>query len=169
MQAVDSTRDNRFSTIYKNDHPWLERRLKNGLRNREDAEDVAGETFTQLLCLPALEQLKEPRAMLITIARRITWRLWRRRELEQAWLEMLRLEPEALEPSAEERVQTLQALQALDTALDGLSAKARMAFLYSQLDGMTHVEIAARLKVSPTMVRKYIVQALRRCCEVFGV
>lgn len=34
-QAVDSTRDSRFSTIYKNDHPWLERRLRNGLRNRE--------------------------------------------------------------------------------------------------------------------------------------
>jgi RNA polymerase sigma-70 factor (ECF subfamily) len=166
---VDSTRDSRFSTIYKNDHPWLERRLRNGLRNREDAEDVAGETFTQLLCLPALDQLNEPRAMLVTIARRITWRLWRRRELEQAWLEVLRLQPEALEPSAEERVQALQSLQRLDTALDGLSAKARMAFLYSQLDGMTHVEIAARLKVSPTMVRKYIVQALRRCCEVFGV
>jgi RNA polymerase sigma-70 factor (ECF subfamily) len=107
--------------------------------------------------------------MLVTIARRITWRLWRRRELEQAWLEVLRLQPEALEPSAEERVQALQSLQRLDTALDGLSSKARMAFLYSQLDGMTHVEIAARLKVSPTMVRKYIVQALRRCCEVFGV
>lgn len=166
---MDSTRDSRFSTIYKNDHPWLERRLRNGLRNREDAEDVAGETFTQLLCLPTLEQLNEPRAMLITIARRITWRLWRRRELEQAWLEVLRLQPEAAEPSAEERVQALQSLQRLDTALDGLSSKARMAFLYSQLDGMTHVEIAARLKVSPTMVRKYIVQALRRCCEVFGV
>ena len=107
--------------------------------------------------------------MLITIARRITWRLWRRRELEQAWLEMLRSQPEPLEPSAEERVQTLHSLQRLDTALDGLSSKARMAFLYSQLDGMTHVEIAARLDVSPTMVRKYIMQALRRCCEVFGV
>ena len=166
---MDSTRDSRFSAIYKNDHPWLERRLVNGLRNREDAEDVAGEAFTQLLCLPALEHLHEPRAMLITIARRITWRLWRRRELENAWLEVLRLQPEALEPSAEERVQTLQSLHVLDTALDGLSSKARMAFLYSQLDGMTHAEIATRLKVSPTMVRKYIVQALRRCCEVFGL
>ena len=82
---------------------------------------------------------------------------------------MLRLQPEPLEPSAEERVQTLHSLQRLDTALDGLSSKARMAFLYSQLDGMTHVEIAARLDVSPTMVRKYIMQALRRCCEVFGL
>ncbi|MGB3434464.1 sigma-70 family RNA polymerase sigma factor [Achromobacter sp.] len=160
-------RNARLSCIYKDDHSWLERRLRDGLRNREDAQDVASETFAQLLQAPALHQLNEPRAMLITIARRITWRLWRRRELEKTWLDMLRSQPEAVEPSAESRVQTLQALQALDAIVDGLSAKARMAFLYSQLDGMTHAEIAGRLKVSPTMVRKYIAQALRRCCEVF--
>lgn len=160
-------RNARFSSIYQEDHPWLERRLRDGLRNREDAQDVASETFTQLLQAPALHQLKEPRAMLVTIARRITWRLWRRRELEKAWLDMLHTLPEPVEPSAESRYQTLRALQTLDAILDGLSAKARMAFLYSQLDGMTHVEIAQRLKVSPTMVRKYITQALFRCCAAF--
>lgn len=167
--AVDShlARNARFASIYKDDHPWLERRLRDGLRNREDAQDVASETFTQLLQAPALHQLQEPRAMLVTIARRITWRLWRRRELERAWLDMLRIQPELVEPSAESRYQTLQALQALDAVLDGLSSKARMAFLYSQLDGMTHVDIAGRLDVSPTMVRKYIAQALQRCCAVF--
>ncbi len=160
-------RNSRFSNIYKADQPWLERRLRDGLRNREDAQDVTSETFTQLLQSPALHQLQEPRAMLITIARRVTWRLWRRRELEKAWLEMLRGQPDAVEPSAECRVQTLQALQALDAILDGLSTKARTAFLCSQLDGMTHATIAQRLQVSPTMVRKYISQALRRCVEVF--
>ncbi|WYX19927.1 sigma-70 family RNA polymerase sigma factor [Achromobacter xylosoxidans] len=169
LRAVDShlARNARFASIYKDDHPWLERRLRDGLRNREDAQDVASETFTQLLQAPALHQLHEPRAMLVTIARRITWRLWRRRELERAWLDMLRIQPELVEPSAESRYQTLQALQALDAVLDGLSSKARMAFLYSQLDGMTHVDIAGRLDVSPTMVRKYIAQALQRCCAVF--
>ncbi|VFR19788.1 probable sigma-70 factor, ECF subfamily [plant metagenome] len=160
-------RNTRFSSIYRADQPWLELRLRDGLRNREDAQDITSETFTQLLQAPALLQLQEPRAMLLTIARRITWRLWRRRELEQAWLDTLRLQPEPTAPSAESRYQTLQALQTLDAVLDGLSGKARMAFLYSQLDGMTHVDIAARIKVSPTMVRKYIAQALRRCCEAF--
>ncbi|VFR21633.1 DNA-directed RNA polymerase specialized sigma subunit, sigma24-like [plant metagenome] len=160
-------RNTRFTSIYRADQPWLELRLRDGLRNREDAQDIASETFTQLLQAPALLQLQEPRAMLLTIARRITWRLWRRRELEQAWLDTLRLQPEPTAPSAESRCQTLQALQTLDTVLDGLSGKARMAFLYSQLDGMTHADIAARIKVSPTMVRKYIAQALRRCCEAF--
>ncbi|SOE51576.1 DNA-directed RNA polymerase specialized sigma subunit, sigma24-like [plant metagenome] len=160
-------RNTRFTSIYRADQPWLELRLRDGLRNREDAQDIASETFTQLLQAPALLQLQEPRAMLLTIARRITWRLWRRRELEQAWLDTLRLLPEPTAPSAESRYQTLQALQTLDAVLDGLSGKARMAFLYSQLDGMTHADIAARIKVSPTMVRKYIAQALRRCCEAF--
>ncbi|VFR47144.1 DNA-directed RNA polymerase specialized sigma subunit, sigma24-like [plant metagenome] len=160
-------RNTRFTSIYRADQPWLELRLRDGLRNREDAQDIASETFTQLLQAPALLQLQEPRAMLLTIARRITWRLWRRRELEQAWLDTLRLQPEPTAPSAESRCQTLQALQTLDAVLDGLSGKARMAFLYSQLDGMTHADIAARIKVSPTMVRKYIAQALRRCCEAF--
>lgn len=160
-------RNSRFSHIYKEDHPWLERRLRDGLRNREDAQDVASETFTQLLQAPALHQLNEPRAMLITIARRLTWRLWRRRELERAWLDMMCHQPEAVAPSAESRVQMMQALQSLDATLDALSTRARTAFLYSQIDGMTHVDIAARLNVSPTMVRKYIAQALRRCCEVF--
>lgn len=160
-------RNTRFTSIYRADQPWLELRLRDGLRNREDAQDIASETFTQLLQAPALLQLQEPRAMLLTIARRITWRLWRRRELEQAWLDTLRLLPEPTAPSAESRYQILQALQTLDAVLDGLSGKARMAFLYSQLDGMTHADIAARIKVSPTMVRKYIAQALRRCCEAF--
>lgn len=158
-------RNARFSSIYRADQPWLETRLRDGLRNREDAQDITSETFTQLLQAPALLHLQEPRAMLLTIARRITWRLWRRRELEQAWLDTLRLQPESVAPSAESRAQALQALQRLDAVLDGLSGKARLAFLYSQLDGMTHADIATRLKVSPTMVRKYIVQALRRCCE----
>lgn len=160
-------RNARFASIYKTDHPWLERRLRDGLRNQEDAQDVASETFTQLLQAPALHQLHEPRAMLVTIARRITWRLWRRRELERAWLDMLRAQPERFEPSAESRYQTLQALQALDAVLDGLSTKARTAFLCSQLDGMTHADIAGHLQVSPTMVRKYIAQGLRRCCALY--
>ena len=46
-------RNARFASIYKDDHPWLERRLRDGLRNREDAQDVASETFTQLLQAPA--------------------------------------------------------------------------------------------------------------------
>jgi RNA polymerase sigma-70 factor (ECF subfamily) len=47
--------------------------------------------------------------------------------------------------------------------LGTLSSKARAAFLYSRLDGMSHAEIAERLGVSVSRVRQYLAQAMRQC------
>ena len=69
----------------------------------------------------------------------------------------------SVHPSPEERALLLEALFAIDRALDGLSVKARTAFLYSQLDGLTYAEIGERLGVSASMVRQYMAKALA-CC-----
>ncbi|MNV56621.1 putative RNA polymerase sigma factor FecI [compost metagenome] len=106
--------------------------------------------------------MREPRAFLTTIAKRQIFQLWRRRDLEQAYLETLALQSEAVVPSTEERQQFIEALDAVAAALEGLPAKAQQAFLYSQLDGLTYGEIAARLGVSASMVRQYMAQAFRR-------
>ncbi|AHV92314.1 RNA polymerase subunit sigma [Bordetella holmesii] len=149
--------------IHTEDRAWLLGRLYTRLRNIEDAEDIAGDTFVQLIQTPRLASVREPRALIITIAKRLVWKLWRRRELEAAWLESLFAQGEALAPSPQEQLSALQTLQQVDQILDGLSFKARAAFLYSQLDGLTHKEIAASLGVSVSMVRQYIAQALARC------
>lgn len=149
--------------MFVDDRPWLMGRLYTRLRNVEDAEDVAGDTFVQLVEMPRLASVREPRALIITIAKRLVWKLWRRRELEEAWLDSLRAQGEPLAPSPQEQLIILETLQRVDLMLDGLSAKARAAFLYSQLDGLTHKEIAAALGMSASMVRQYIAQALQRC------
>ncbi|MBP3862408.1 MAG: RNA polymerase sigma factor, partial [Pseudomonas sp.] len=51
----------------------------------------------------------------------------------------------------------------LDEALQQLSPNARQALLLSRIDGMTQAQIAVELGVSPSMVAKYIGQALRHC------
>ena len=51
----------------------------------------------------------------------------------------------------------------IDRLLDGLSSKARAAFLSSQLDGLTYAQIAAELGVSVTRVHQYVVQGLTAC------
>lgn len=152
-----------LTRIYTHDRPWLLGRLYTRLRNLEDAEDVAGDTFVQLIQTPQLASMREPRALIITIAKRLVWKLWRRRELESAWLDSLSHQDEPCAPSPQEHLSILQTLQRVDQMLDGLSAKARAAFLYSQIDGLTHKEIAATLGVSVSMVRQYIAQALQRC------
>ncbi len=152
-----------LNTVFRSDYRWLAERLRFRLGCGFQAEDVASEAFTQLAAMPDLESLREPRAMLTTIAQRVMYESWRRRDLERNYLAALAQVPEAFHPSPEERAMLVESLLAIDKALDGLSAKARTAFLYSQLDGLTYAEIGERLGVSASMVRQYMAKALANC------
>ncbi|MNL22453.1 putative RNA polymerase sigma factor FecI [compost metagenome] len=66
--------------------------------------------------------------------------------------------------SPEDRAIVLETLLELDRLLDGLPAAVRRAFLMSQLEGLTHAQVAAALGVSIPTVKRYIVKALQRCC-----
>ena len=96
------------------------------------------------------------------------FQFWRRRDLEQAYLQALAHLPETLAPSPEERALLLEALEAVARALDGLPAKARRAFLMSQLDAMTYAEIGQKLGVSASMVRQYMAQGWRACAQAMA-
>ena len=89
--------------------------------------------------------------------------LWRRRELEQAYLHALAQRPEATTPSPERRALVLEALLQIDAMLHRLPARAREAFLLSQLGGHTYADIALRLEVSERMVKKYMSQVMLQC------
>lgn len=158
--AVDSAL---AADLFSGHGKWLLTRLLQRLRNRADAEDVTSETFLRVLAGGHLTALKEPRAYLTTVAKSILIQQWRRRDIETAYLETLATLPQAVQPSPEERMLLIEALERLSVALDKLSAKARTAFLMSQLDGLTYAEIAERIGVSSSMVRQYMAQGLR-CC-----
>ncbi|WP_225383029.1 sigma-70 family RNA polymerase sigma factor [Klebsiella variicola] len=152
-----------LSLIFRSDYRWLINRLRKNIAYGCEPEDVASEAFLRLAALPDLSALREPRAMLTTLAKRVLFENWRKQDLERAWLTALASEPERSHPSPEESEMLLEALLSIDRALEGLSVKARQAFLYSQLDGMTYADIAATLGVSVSMVRKYITSALTQC------
>ncbi len=150
--------------FFSDHHRWLLQHVQRQLRNRADAEDTAAETFCQLLNAsvdPAT--IEQPRAFLSTIARRLIADRHRRKRLEQAYLERLAQLPETSMPSPEERLLLLEALDAIDRTLDGLPLAVKKAFLYSQLDGFSYVEIGRRLGVSERTVSRYMTQALRQC------
>ncbi|KVH03942.1 MULTISPECIES: sigma-70 family RNA polymerase sigma factor [Burkholderia] len=149
--------------IFRNDYPWLLGRLRYKLGCAFTAEDIASETFVQLIAQAGTSSVREPRALLTTIAHRLVYDFWRRRDLERAYLAVLAARPESVAPSEEERALVVETLHAIDRMLAGLSAKARNAFIYSQFHGLTHAEIADRLGVSKRTVRDYLAQALRAC------
>jgi len=154
---------NSFEHVYSSHHGWLFGWLWRKLGSREDAAELAQDTFLRLLSSKPAEGLQEPRAYLRTVAHGLMVNHWRRLELERAYLDALASHPELQEPSPEQRSLVLETLMRIDAMLDQLPPKARQAFLMSQLDGLTYLQIAQELGVSDRMVKKYMAQAMLQC------
>ncbi len=159
-----------IADLYSDHHGWLQGWLARRLGNAFDAADLAQDTFVRLLDAPDATpekqqgwRLREPRAYLTVVAKRLMANLHRRRALEQAYLEALALAPEPLAPSPEQRALLLESLQRIDAMLDGLASPVRTAFLLAQLEGLGCAEIAARLGVSERSIKRYLAQAMARC------
>ncbi|HBZ1520422.1 TPA: sigma-70 family RNA polymerase sigma factor [Klebsiella pneumoniae] len=152
-----------LAVIFRSDYRWLTEKIRRRISHGICPEDIASEAFARLIAIPELSNLREPRAMLSTIAYRVLYETWRRRDLERAYLDSLTGTPQYTSPSPEMQEIIIESLLAIDYALDGLSVKARTAFLLNQLDGMTYAEISRELNVSVSMVRKYVAAALAKC------
>src|SRR5690606_12072999 len=108
--------------LYRDHHGWLDGWLRKKLGNACDAADLAHDTFVRVLRHRAgLAELREPRAYLTTIAKRLLANHYRRRSLEDAYMEALAALPEPQTPSPEQRALILEALHAIDAMLDALS------------------------------------------------
>ncbi|WP_437879734.1 sigma-70 family RNA polymerase sigma factor [Pseudomonas sp. LRF_L74] len=159
---MSSSSDPAIGRLYVEHHRWLQGWLQARLNNSADAADLAQDTFVRLL-QRRVEALVEPRAYLRTVARGLVIDLWRRRDIERAWLETIARLPEAEAPSPETGLLVIESLMAIDRLLDELPAAVREAFLLAQLEGMTCPKIAERLGVSLSTVERHIAKALRHC------
>lgn len=152
-----------IDAIYREHHGWLLGWFRRRLGGASCAADLAHDTFVRLMVSRDAQVLNEPRAFLRTLAHGVVVNHWRRQDIERAWLEAVAVLPEPLAPSPEERLLALETLCRIDAMLDMLNPKARTAFLLAQLDGLGYAEIAAHLKVSQRMVKKYMAQAMLQC------
>lgn len=157
-----------IAELYTDHNGWLQGWLRKKLGCAHNAADLAQDTFIRIVSAyngadRALAQLREPRAYLTTVATRVLCNHYRRRSLEQAYLEALGQMPEAVAPAPEHRLMILETLNEIDALLDALPHKARAVFLAAQLDGLTYNEISLQLGIAPRSVRRYMVLAYERC------
>jgi RNA polymerase sigma factor (sigma-70 family) len=161
--SVPSTHSEIVGALYRDHRGWLLAWLRRNVACPQRAQDLSQDTFVRLLGRDELQLPREPRAYLAAVAKGLMFDYFRRAALEQAYLSELMRIPEAEQPSPEEQMLILEDLKAIDHLLGALSSKARAAFLYNRLDGLSHVEIAQRLGVSVSRVRQYLAQAMRQC------
>lgn len=172
---LDTADRRQVGTLYQQHHGWLHGWLTFRLGNACEAADLAQDTFVRVLLASArreqpvqLDALHEPRAYLTTVAKRVLFNHYRRQSLERAWFEALAQLPESEVPSSEQQYLMLEALQEIDTLLEGLRPRVREAFLLSQLEGLGYAEIARRLQVCERSIKRYVAEALAHCMLVLA-
>lgn len=143
--------------VYADHHFWLRGWLQSKTGCSNSAADLAQDTFVRVLVRKRENErldMQEPRAYLRVIAHGLMVDHFRRKSLEQAFLETLAQQPEPVAFSPLERETLLETLNEVDALLDRLPARARRSFLLSQLDGMTYDEIATQLGVSTRTIKR---------------
>ncbi|MDR2331353.1 MAG: sigma-70 family RNA polymerase sigma factor [Comamonas sp.] len=155
-------------TIFRQHHAWLRGRLMLRASSHSEAEDVASETFLQLTekgrsAEGEMLDIRHPRALLSTIAKRILIKLWQRQDLEAAYESTLRHMPEAMALSPEMHAMLVEAICQIDRALAALPLPVKTVFLLSRLEGMRYPQIAEHMGISLATVERHMRRALLQC------
>ncbi|MDD1016559.1 sigma-70 family RNA polymerase sigma factor [Pseudomonas rubra] len=150
--------------LYVEHSPWLRGWLRKRMGNHSDAADLVQDTFVKIIKARSAREIREPRVYLTTVAKGLMIDLFRRRSLEQAYLETLASLPTAQVPSAEAQTVLFQTLVELDRLLAGLGARVREVFILSQLDGKTYSQIAGQLGISLRSVNNHMAKAMEHIC-----
>ncbi len=142
----------------------VERFLRFRIRNPEDARDLSQEAFLRLLRLDRSEFIRRPDQYLMRIAANLAYE-HRLREKSRA-AEALGDVPEQRADAADEpevRFGQQREVQTLEQVLGTLPPNVRAALVWHRRDGLTYREIADKLGVSASMVKKYLQQGIARC------
>jgi RNA polymerase sigma factor (sigma-70 family) len=146
----------------------LRRYLAARLRNAADASDLVQEVFLRLLRVERHESIRNPEAYAMTVAGHVlAQHMLRNATTPEAisGIDVLLELQTAIETDPLMQVDAQRRLQELDRTLEQLAPNVHATFVLHRRDGMTLEEIATRLNVSRSMVKKYLTTALLRCRE----
>ncbi|QIG78990.1 sigma-70 family RNA polymerase sigma factor [Stakelama tenebrarum] len=150
--------------LYSDHADWLRAWLGRRTRCAQRAADLTQDTFCRLLERPAQPMPSAPRGFLATVARRLLIDDIRRREIERAVRDAFALTEGAYDAITPERtIEAVHLLDAIIRLLDALPEQARQAFVLRRIEGLKQDEIAARLGISLSTVKRHIALAYAHC------
>ena len=147
----------------------LLRYLRDLLSRREDAEDVAQETYLRLVRSAGIERSEmRIRALMFRAATNLAYDRFRQRQARGRHDDgELSLLPDE-KPAAERVVALEQAVAIVERTLLGLPARCRQVFLLRASHECSYEEIAERLGVSKRTVEREMQAALEACQRALG-
>jgi RNA polymerase sigma factor (sigma-70 family) len=142
--------------LFRRYYRWLAAALRRRY-GAEEAEDLAQETYLRMARLDDAVTVRHPRALLMQVARNAATDRYRRARREtEATVQTADIEAFPTAPVQHQALMIKQIVLALPPKL-------RDVFVLSQLEGLTHQEIARLLGISVKTVEWRIRKALARC------
>jgi RNA polymerase sigma-70 factor (ECF subfamily) len=137
------------------------------------AEDLVQEIYLRIAGVDNAAEIGNPTGYLYRVGTNLMLqRLRGERRMaarESAWREVHHLSMGATdvadEPAAENAVAARQRLEAVLRAVGELPPQTQRVFRLHKLEGLSHAEVAARLKISRSAVEKHMIAVLRRLAE----
>jgi RNA polymerase sigma-70 factor (ECF subfamily) len=158
-----------LEALFREHRSDLLRFLKIRLGSEADANDALQIVFTRLLQRADSLQDDNLVALLYVSARNVAIDLIRERRHApvdtSARLETIDLPDE--QPGPDRHVQGQQRLKLLMSLVNELPRRCRGAFISYKLEQMEYADIARRMGVTESMVRKYVIKAVAYCAARF--
>jgi RNA polymerase sigma factor (sigma-70 family) len=174
-QAADSEPDHEESRaqvverLFREHNEALLRFLRGRVGSHNEALEVAQEAYVRLLSLDQPGAVSYLRAFLFKTAANIAIDR-RRRHQNYDRVAGRQLFAELTENRTPERqLSGEQTLRDLGILIEAMPAKCRESFVMNQIQGLDAATIAARLGITDSMVRKYVVRALLHCRQYMDV
>jgi len=157
---TDDARAARFETLYREQAPRLQRRLRATLRSTEDARDLVQDAFARLLGARTLP--REPAAFLNRIVRNLVIDRTRRRHVRGTELPLTERDHPSVAPTQSEAIELDQTRLLYRASVEALPKRTREVFLLHRVDGIAYKDIAARLGISIRTVEWHVAEAIVR-------
>jgi RNA polymerase sigma factor (sigma-70 family) len=159
----DRLRAELVEKLFREHNEALLRFLRARVGSLHEAREVAQEAYVRLLSLDKPGAVSYMRAFLFKTAANIAIDRRRREDVHQRATEpeLFREFADTLTP--ERRLADEQTLRRLERLIAALPPRCQEAFVLSQIQGVEFAEIARRMGLSESMVRKYVMRALLQC------
>ncbi len=156
--------------------PSLQRLIAARLGSRTDAEDVVQDLWIKLSSLET-GPIANPKAylhrMALNMANDIVRARVRRRGREASWSDLMVAETDSVAidpaPSPERALLAKRELEQVSQAIRSLPDRAREAFHYHRVDGLSHAEVAMTMGISKSAVEKHMATAMKSILRAIKV
>jgi RNA polymerase sigma-70 factor (ECF subfamily) len=160
MDRIDSGQALQIDSFYVEHKSWLSGFIQRRMNCPEATADLVQDTYLRIMSKNKLPEPNEARRYLTHIAKGLMVDLFRRKRIENSYLEYIQQLPESLDISPEDHTLMIEALTEIDLMLNKLPKNIRQALLLRQVEGLSYKKIAEKMQVSVSSVEKYVAKAL---------